>query len=291
MCLGFRSAVGRLFIGTCRATWLFSRLRLPHWATATLGGLGVGALAIWVPHVWGNGYEGVNLTLAGEMPLQLIAWAGAGKLVATALSIGSGSSGGVLTPILFVGAALGGLVGQAAHSLWPNVTAQPAAYALVGMSAVLAATTHAPIMSTLMVFEMSLNYNLILPVLVCSGVAALVSRGIKRDSIYTERLRRRGVDIDLAIEETALESIHCRMSWTSLPTANRNPVRTARQVPPHARAGDSRGRGGSAIRRSHRRARPASGCRAEVTRAPGDRRGPRPRGASCEGDRPRLDGD
>ena len=228
--LGISAAlVGRLFIGTLfGTTWFFSRLRLPHWASATLGGLGVGALAIWIPYVWGNGYEGVNLTLAGEMPLQMIAWALAGKLLATALSIGSGSSGGVLTPILFVGAALGGLVGEAAHSLWPTFTAPPAAYALVGMSALLAATTHAPIMSTLMVFEMSLNYNLILPVLVCSGVAALVSRGMKRDSIYTERLRRRGVDIDLAIEETALESIHCEdVMWTSPPTVTpQTPLRS-----------------------------------------------------------------
>ena len=72
--LGISAAlVGRLFIGALpSSTWLFGRLRLPHWATATLGGLGVGALAIWIPYVWGNGYEGVNLTLAGEMPLRMI---------------------------------------------------------------------------------------------------------------------------------------------------------------------------------------------------------------------------
>lgn len=214
------AVVGRLFIAVMSGTtWVFGKLPAPHGLRATLGGLGVGAIAIWVPHVWGNGYEGVNLALTGEMPLQLLAWALAGKLAASALSIGSGSSGGVFTPTLFLGATLGGLVGSAAHGLWPNATAPPAAYALVGMSGLLAATTHAPIMSTLMVFEMSLNYNLILPVLICSGAAALISRAIKRDSIYTERLRRRGVDIDLAIEETALQSIHCAdVMWAHAPT-------------------------------------------------------------------------
>lgn len=212
--------VGRLFIEVMNsAGWLFGRLPLPPWARATVGGLGVGALAIWVPHVLGNGYEGVNQTLQGLLPLELLLWMLGGKIVATALSIGSGSSGGVFTPTLFLGATLGGVVGQAAHSLWPSITAPPAAYALVGMSGLLAATTHAPIMSTLMVFEMSLNYNLILPVLICSGVGALLSRAIKRESIYTERLRRRGVDIDLAIEETALQAIHCEdVMWTGAPT-------------------------------------------------------------------------
>ncbi len=221
--------VGRLFISVLQATsWTFSRLPLPRYARAALGGLGVGAIAIWVPHVWGNGYESVNLVLRGDLVLNLLAIALVGKMLATALSIGSGSPGGLFTPTIFLGAMLGGILGEAAHTLWPGLTAPPAAYSLVGMSGLLAATTHAPIMSTLMVFEMSLNYNLILPVLVCAGVSATLSRSIKRESIYTERLRRRGVDIDLAIEETALESIHVDdVMWTEPPTvAPETPLRT-----------------------------------------------------------------
>ena len=234
--------VGRLFIEVLNGTgWLFHRMPLPPWARATIGGLGVGAISIWVPHVWGNGAEGVNLTLQGLLPWQLLLWALGGKLLATALSIGSGSSGGVFTPTLFLGATLGGVVGEAAHHLWPGITALPAAYALVGMSGVLAAVTHAPIMSTLMVFEMSLNYNLILPVLICSGVGALLSRAIKRESIYTERLRRRGVDIDLAIEETALQSIHCEdVMWAGAPTVKpQTPLRTLLDKFLHMRGGES----------------------------------------------------
>jgi len=213
--------VGRIFI-----TVLFgvgrvpARLPLPPWAIALIGGIGVGAIAIKVPHILGNGYEGVDQMLKGALPFQLLAWMMAGKVLATAFSLGSGSPGGVFTPTIFTGAALGGLVGTGAHALWPAHTAPPGAYALVGMAGLLAATTHAPIMSTLIVFEMSLNYKLILPVMVCAGVAALISRSIRKDSIYTERLRRRGVDIDLAIEETALQSIKVEeVMWPDPPTA------------------------------------------------------------------------
>jgi len=235
------AVVGRLFIELLDGTGkLFRSLRIPYPISATIGGLGIGAIAIWVPYVWGNGYEGVDMTLKGEIPWQLFGWILAGKMAATALSIGSGLSGGVFTPTIFVGASLGALIGGGAHALWPGVTAQPGAYALVGMSGLLAATTHAPIMSTLMVFEMSLNYNLILPVLVCTGVSALISRALKKESIYTERLRRRGVDIDLAIEQTALQSIHVEeVMWTSPPTMR--PDATLRAVLDkflHMRGGD-----------------------------------------------------
>ncbi|MGH9868177.1 MAG: chloride channel protein [Candidatus Polarisedimenticolia bacterium] len=212
--------VGRMFMEILFGFgWAFGRLKLPLVATMTLGGLGVGALGIWVPHVWGNGQEGVDHALRGDLPVELLAGALVGKILASSFTIGSGTPGGVFTPTIFLGAMLGGMVGEAAHTVWPSITAPSGAYALVGMSGLLAATTHAPIMSTLMVFEMSLNYNLILPVMVCAGVSALLSRAMRRESIYTARLRRRGVDIDLAIEETALQSIHVAdVMWTSPPT-------------------------------------------------------------------------
>ncbi|HKY34289.1 MAG TPA: chloride channel protein [Candidatus Polarisedimenticolia bacterium] len=214
------AVVGRLFMeGLFGFGWLFGKLRLPIWMSAAIGGLGVGAIGIWTPWVWGNGQEGVDRALRGEFPLEILALVLAGKMLATWLTIGSGAPGGVFTPTIFLGAMLGGVVGEGAHTLWPNITAPPGAYALVGMSGLLASTTHAPIMSTLMVFEMSLNYNLILPVMVCSGISALLSRALKRDSIYTARLRRRGVDIDLAIEESALQSIQVAdVMWTNPPT-------------------------------------------------------------------------
>jgi chloride channel protein, CIC family len=232
--------VGRLFMEIVFGTsWLFSRSGLPIWITVPLGGLGVGALGIWVPWVWGNGQEGVDQVLRGDFPLELLAVALAGKILATALTIGSGVPGGVFTPTIFLGALLGGLVGEAAHTVWPQITAPPGAYALVGMSGVLASTTHAPIMSTLMVFEMSLNYNLILPVMVCSGVSALLSRAMRRESIYTARLKRRGVDIDLAIEETALQSIQVAdVMWTNPPTVRPSaPLRALLEQFLHMRGG------------------------------------------------------
>ncbi len=211
--------VGRMFLEILFGFgWLFGRSRLPLPITMTLGGLGVGAIGIWIPQIWGNGQQGVDQALRGDLPVELLAGALLGKVLGTSFSIGSGTPGGVFTPTMFIGAMLGGIVGEAAHTVWPTITAPSGAYALVGMSGLLAATTHAPIMSTLMVFEMSLNYNLILPVMVCAGVSALLSRSMRRESIYTARLRRRGVDIDLAIEETALQSIQVAdVMWTSPP--------------------------------------------------------------------------
>ncbi len=220
---------GKLFIGTLTGvSGLLRRIPGPPWLIAIVGGIGVGVISLKVPWIWGNGYEGVDRMLQGSLPVELLAWMMLGKMLATALSIGSGAPGGVFTPTLFTGAALGGVMGTAVHAIWPGQTAPPGAYSLVGMSGMLAATTHAPIMSTLMVFEMSLNYKLILPVLVCAGVAALLSRAIHKESIYTERLRRRGVDIDLAIEETALQSIRVEdVMWVDPPTVpSRTPLRS-----------------------------------------------------------------
>ena len=212
--------LGPLFIEFLRGTtWVFGKLPLPRWARATLGGLLLGAVAIRVPQVMGTGADGINMMLQSEMALWVLGMALAGKLLATSLSLGSGSSGGVFTPVLFMGAALGGMVGHVAGDIWPSHVAAPAAYSLVGMSGMLASTMHAPLMATLMILEMTLNYNLVLPVLVCCGVSAMVSRAIKRDSIYTDKLRRRGVDIDLAIEESALQSIKVEeVMWTDPPT-------------------------------------------------------------------------
>jgi CIC family chloride channel protein len=110
--------VGRAFMAVLfGASRIFGKLPLPQWGRMLLGGLGVGAVAIWVPQVLGNGYDGVNQALTGTMTFELMAWALAGKLLATAFSIGSGTPGGVFTPTIFLGAMLGGMVGKIAHAL------------------------------------------------------------------------------------------------------------------------------------------------------------------------------
>ena len=152
-----------------------------------LGGLVVGLISAAVPQVWGNGYSVVNDVLHSPWPLTLVATVLIAKVFATAATTGSGAVGGVFTPTIFVGAMLGMLAGSIAHALWPG-SSLPVVYAVIGMGAFLAATTHAPLMSFLIVFEMTLEYQLV-PALMLACLAAYhVSRAIRPQSIYREAL-------------------------------------------------------------------------------------------------------
>jgi CIC family chloride channel protein len=176
---------------------LFNRIKQPPYLRMALGGLAVGGMAILVPEVWGNGYQAANRILEGQYAtwtwLALLLFA---KLFATSITVGSGAVGGVFTPTLFLGAALGGLFANVLHSFGYAEAEPAAAFALVGMGSVLSATTHSPLLAMILVFEISLNYNLMPPLMVACAVATLVSRGFHRDSVYTEPLRRRGLEFD-----------------------------------------------------------------------------------------------
>ncbi len=190
-------ALAPLFMGVLDGTRrLFKRLPLGLPLKLAFGGLVVGAISAWRPEVWGNGYSVVNDVLqAPTWPLLVIVAVLIAKVFATAATTGSGAVGGVFTPTIFVGALLGLLAGSAAHAVWPG-SSLPAVYAVIGMGAFLAATTHAPLMSFLIVFEMTLEYQLV-PALMLSCLAAYhVSRAIRPQSIYHEALHR-----DTATEE------------------------------------------------------------------------------------------
>jgi CIC family chloride channel protein len=160
-------------------------------ARAALGGAIVGTMAIALPQVTGNGYEAINLILSQRLELSVLVVLFFAKAVATTASVSSGSPGGVFTPSLLLGAALGGVVGHLVARFGPESGAI-AAYALVGMAAVVAATTHAPLMATVLVFELSGDYAIVLPLLTACAIATVLSRRVHRESIYTEELRRRG---------------------------------------------------------------------------------------------------
>jgi chloride channel protein, CIC family len=159
------------------------------------------------PHVWGNGYNAINSILRNQMTYGLLLVLFFMKILATATSVGSGASGGVFTPSQFIGASLGGFIGFAAHEAFPNHVAFPSAYALVGMGCLMAGTTYAPIMAIMMIFEMSLDYDIILPLMLSCILSSLVARQFARDSIYTEKLRKKGIRLDMGLEERALRSI------------------------------------------------------------------------------------
>ena len=132
------------------------------------------------------------------------------KIVAVSLTIGSGGSGGIFAPSLFIGAMAGGAVGKVAHSLWPAHTGSPGAYALVGMGAVVAAGTHAPITAIVMIFELTGDYKIILPLMISCIIATLLATRLQKASIYTLKLLRRGVDIRGGLSTNVLGHLHAR---------------------------------------------------------------------------------
>ncbi|SAK94596.1 voltage-gated ClC-type chloride channel ClcB [Caballeronia hypogeia] len=168
----------------------FSTLPLPLPVRLALGGLIVGVISIWWPEVWGNGYEVVNSLLHEPWTWTALLTVLVFKIIATAATAGSGAVGGIFTPTLFVGAVLGCLYGIGVHAIWPDSTSAPFAYAMVGMGAFLAAATHAPLMAILMIFEMTLSYQVMLPLMVSCVIAYFIARTSEQTSMYEVTLRR-----------------------------------------------------------------------------------------------------
>jgi CIC family chloride channel protein len=168
----------------------FVRLGLPLYWQLALGGIFVGAISIYVPQVWGNGYSVIGNILGGNLVGLWLLTILIAKVLATSATVGSGAVGGVLTPTLFIGSAVGALVGGVLHHLMPAIVSVPAAYALIGMGSFLSATTLAPLTSILMLFEMTGDYEIVLPLMlacVTSHYTAKVYRNGK--SVYHASLQ------------------------------------------------------------------------------------------------------
>jgi CIC family chloride channel protein len=186
---------------------IWDGMRLPLLARTPLGGLCVGALAIVWPWILGNGYETINLVLAGRIALGLMAVLFVAKMLATTITLASGGSGGVFTSTMFVGAVLGGVFGALTHHVAPGQTAALGAYALAGMGGIIAGTTHAPFLAIIMVFELTQNYGIVLPLMLTSITAYWTARSIRGTSIYTEELKRRGMRWEGTAQERLLRSL------------------------------------------------------------------------------------
>ncbi len=172
-----------------------------------IGGLLIGCLAIFLPQIMGNGYEAMDMALNGQMVWYITFILIFMKIIATSITLGSGGSGGVFAPSLFIGAMLGGTFGSLVHFIFPDITATKGAYALVGMGSVIAAAAHAPMTNILILFELTNDYKIILPIMASCIIATSVVRYLSKDSIYTLKLRRRGINIQQGREVSIMGSI------------------------------------------------------------------------------------
>jgi CIC family chloride channel protein len=170
--------------------------RGPEWLRPAIGGLLLGGLLLVLPEMYGVGYPVLGNGIAGKYAIGFLVLLLLGKMVATSLTIGIGGSGGVFAPSLFIGAMLGAAYGQALHQLAPDIAGPAGAYALIGMGAVFAGSARAPITAVVILFELTGEYSIILPLMTAIVLATGVSHLISRDTIYTLKLRRRGVDLD-----------------------------------------------------------------------------------------------
>jgi CIC family chloride channel protein len=194
---GVAGLVALLFVRTLY--WsedLFDAWRFPEYVKPAVGGLLVGAVGFYFPQVFGVGYPAIEDALLGNMVWGIMGLLILVKILVTSLTIGSGGSGGVFAPSLFIGAMVGGVFGTVAHQVLPDITAASGAYALVGMAAVFAGAAHAPITAVIILFEMTNDYRIILPLMLAVVVSTLLSQKLYRESIYTLKLARRGVRLE-----------------------------------------------------------------------------------------------
>ncbi len=198
---------------------LFEKWRVPEVLKPVVGMLLTGVVALFYPQVLGPGLEFIGEAIAENMAmsLTLLAPLAVAKLVATSFTLGAGNSGGVFAPSLFAGAALGGSLGLVFREMFPYLGINPGAYALVGMAATFAGAARAPITAILIVFEMSNDYRLILPLMLATVISTFFAHAIHQESIYTLKLARRGIVIRHGRDIDIMESITVKQAMQRSP--------------------------------------------------------------------------
>jgi CIC family chloride channel protein len=173
-------------------------LDLPHrtaWLHPVAGGLTVGIIGFFVPEVLGVGYSYVEKVLAGDLIFRTVVLLAGLKIIATAVCYASGNAGGIFGPSLFIGAMLGASVGRVAHLVFPDYTAGPGAYALVGMGTVFAGVVRTPLTSVIMIFEVTRDYTIIVPLMISNLIAYFISHRLQRQPIYEALAHQDGIHL------------------------------------------------------------------------------------------------
>jgi CIC family chloride channel protein len=172
--------------------------RLPKstvWIQPVVGGLSVGLLGFVVPQVLGIGYDQVDRVLSGEVVLKMVVMFALLKIFATSLCYASGNAGGIFGPSMFIGAMIGAAVGRVAHVAFPTVTAGPGAYALVGMGTAFAGIIRTPLTSVIMIFEVTRDYTIIVPLMISNLIAFYISQKLQHEPIYEALARQDGLHL------------------------------------------------------------------------------------------------
>jgi CIC family chloride channel protein len=196
--------VGGIVSGAFLQLLLWIRLRFKkfpastRWIQPLAGGVLVGLVGIFAPQVLGVGYVYINALLNGHMAIKIAAMLVVLKLITSATSAGSGNAGGIFAPVLFIGAMMGGAVGGVAHHFWPDLTANPGAYALVGMGAAFAGIIRTPMTSVVLVFEVTRDYTIIVPLMIANLVSYFISRKIQHDTLYEDLAAQDGIHLPVA---------------------------------------------------------------------------------------------
>jgi CIC family chloride channel protein len=194
----------------CLSCDIFGRLPVPGIIKPAIGGLGVGIIGYFHPEVFGIGYETITAALNGELVLNLLIVLLILKIVAFSLTVGSGGSGGAIVPSMFAGSMMGGAFGVLAGMFFPGSTAPAGAYALVGTGAVFAGVAHAPLTAMLILFELTQDYNLILPLMAACVISKTVCVSLQEESVFTEPLRRKGYSIREGTVTNVMEALKVR---------------------------------------------------------------------------------
>ena len=186
---------------------LYRKVPIPEYLKPMTGGLLVGAIALFYPHILGVGYETMDRALFSDLEWKLLVMLVFMKIAATSFTLGSGASGGVIAPSLFVGCMLGGAFGTLVNYLFPGMSGAHGAYALVAMGALVSSTIRTPLTSILMIVEMTGDYALILPLVISIIISTALSAYLLKPSVYTLRLLRRNIDLDKGQETNILRSL------------------------------------------------------------------------------------
>lgn len=195
---------------------IFNKIKIPPFLKPALGGLMVGSIGIFLPHILGPGYDTIQLVLDGNIVFWIMLVLILVKMLATSFTLGSGGSGGIFAPSFFIGAVVGGSFGYLVNLLLPESSSGFGSYALIGMGGFLAGLIHAPLASILMIFEITGNYSSILPLMFTCMISTIVARSFHKESFFTEPLIKKGIQLSKGRDANVLKNIPVSEVMTEL---------------------------------------------------------------------------